>query len=95
MNIFSIYFFLIQLCGIFQKCTNCLFELQMPFSQNDAISDFICRLLFSKLNTLWSCVLYHFNGNFCVRAGYLNNSNIYICNLRLILPGQVTYRYER
>ena len=41
MNIFSIYFILIQLCGIFQKCTNCLFELQMPFSQNDAISDFI------------------------------------------------------
>ena len=26
--------FLIQLCGIFQKCTNCLFERQMPFSQN-------------------------------------------------------------
>ena len=23
----------------FQKCTNCLFELQMPFSQNDAILD--------------------------------------------------------
>ena len=30
-NMFSIYFILIQLCGIFQKCTNCLFELQMPF----------------------------------------------------------------
>ena len=26
-------------------------------------------------------MLYHFNGTFCVRAGYLNNSNIYICNL--------------
>ena len=99
MNIFSIYFILIQLCGIFQKFTNCLFELQMPFSQNDAISDFtffwVCRLIFPELNTLWSCVLYLFNGNFCVRARYLNNSNIYICNLRLILPGRVSYRYER
>ena len=99
MNIFSIYFILIQLCGIFQKFTNCLFELQMPFSQNDAISDFtffwVCRLIFPELNTLWSCVLCLFNGNFCVRARYLNNSNIYICNLRLILPGRVSYRYER
>ena len=89
MNIFSIYFILIQLCGIFQKCTNCLFELQMPFSQNDAIS------YFSEFVDSYFRVLYHFNGNFCVRAGYLNNSNIYICNLRLILPGRVTYRYER
>ena len=40
-DFFSIYFILIKLCGIFQKCTNCLSELQMPFSQNDAISDFI------------------------------------------------------
>ena len=30
----SIQLILIQLCGIFQKCTNCLLELQMPFSQN-------------------------------------------------------------
>ena len=31
---FSIQFILIQLCGIFRECTNCLFELQMTFSQN-------------------------------------------------------------
>ena len=62
---FSIYFILIQLCGIFQKCSNCLFELQMPFSQNDEISDFIvCRLIFSEFNTLQSCVTYHFKDNF-------------------------------
>ena len=31
-NIFSNKFIWIQLCGIFQKCPNCLFELQMSFS---------------------------------------------------------------
>ena len=36
MNIFSIYFVLIQFCVFIQNCTNCLFELQMLFSQNDA-----------------------------------------------------------
>ena len=42
-------------------------HFQMPFSQNDAISDFIffwvCRHIFSELNTLQSCVTYHFKGN--------------------------------
>ena len=41
MNIYFIYFISIQLCDIFQKCTNCLFEFQMHFSQNNTISDFI------------------------------------------------------
>ena len=36
MNSFSIYFILIQFCVFIQNCTNCLFELQMLFSQNDA-----------------------------------------------------------
>ena len=33
---FSIYFVLIQFCVFIQNCTNCPFELQMLFSQNDA-----------------------------------------------------------
>ena len=41
MNIYLIYLILIQLCVIFEKCTNCLFELLMPFSQKDAILDLI------------------------------------------------------
>ena len=52
MNIYSIYFILIQLCHIFQKFKNCLFEFQMPFSQNDAVAEFIISL------SLWS----HFFG---------------------------------
>ena len=60
MNSFSIYFILIQLCGIFQKCTNCLFELQMPFSQNDAISDLIFFLSLSS----HICRVKHATGNF-------------------------------
>ena len=56
MNIYSIYFILIQLRNIFEK------------SENDAISDFIflwvCGVIFSELNTLQSRVIYHFQGNF-------------------------------
>ena len=63
MNICSVYFILIQLCGIKIRHIFCLFEFQMPFSQNDAISKFIfflvCRVIFS----LQSCVIYHFKGN--------------------------------
>ena len=44
MNIYFVYLIIIQPCAcalVFKKCTNCLFELQRPFFQNDAFPDFI------------------------------------------------------
>ena len=61
---FFFYFFnLIQLSALFKKCANCLFELQKPFSQNDAISNDIFFSVFSELTTLHSCVIHHFKIN--------------------------------
>ena len=57
MNIYSIWFILIQSC-YFQKCKNCLFEFQRPFSQNDEKSYFL------ELKKLQSSVIYHFEGDF-------------------------------
>ena len=48
---FSIQFILIQLCGIFQKCTNCLFELQMHFHKRVTHATELCDI-------------YHFKGIF-------------------------------
>ena len=65
MNIFSIYFILIQFRVFIQNCTNCLFELQMLFSQIDATqTSYFSGFVDSEVNTLQSCVIYHFKGDF-------------------------------
>ena len=64
MNIFSIYFYFNTIVWYFSEVHKLPFELQMPFSQNDVISDFIfCRVIFSELSRLQSYVIYHFKGD--------------------------------
>ena len=56
-------------CVVFSKSAQiALLNFKCHFLQKNVISDFIfflvCRVIFSELNTLQSCVIYHFKGNF-------------------------------
>ena len=52
----------------FPKVHKLALKLEMPFSRNDAISDFtffrVFRVIYRELNTLHSCVMYNFKDNF-------------------------------
>ena len=69
MKIPFIYLFLIQLCALFKKFTNCLFELQRSFSQNEGISHFTFHVslrnhIFRSNHATELCdTAYHYKGN--------------------------------
>ena len=54
---------------VFSKSAQIAFlNFKCHFLQKNVISDFIffwvCRVIFSELNKLQNCVIYHFKGNF-------------------------------
>ena len=79
-RIFFFSLILIHLRVLFKTFTNCRFELQRLFSQNDAISHcFFCE-----------SAIHHIEGNLSIKL-VISDFLFFICVFRLILPDRVTF----